>query len=102
LLGKLPSETIILKKQTKETDFIHFFTTQKSELEQTFSFLKNLLSKNGMLWISWPKRISGVNSDLGENIVREIGLKHGLVDIKVCAVDETWSALKFVFRIKDR
>jgi hypothetical protein len=55
-----------------------------------------------MLWISWPKRSSKVPTDLNENVIREIGLKNGLVDVKVCAVDEIWSSLKFVFRTKDR
>jgi hypothetical protein len=55
-----------------------------------------------MLWVSWPKKSSGVSSDLSENIVREIGLAAGLVDVKVCAVSEVWSGLKFVYRLKDR
>jgi hypothetical protein len=55
-----------------------------------------------MLWVCWPKGASKVKTDLNENIVREIGVKNGLVDIKVCAVDETWSGLKFVYRLKDR
>ena len=60
------------------------------------------MKRSGILWISWPKKSSGKTTDLDENMVREIGLKGGLVDVKVCAVDETWSALKFVFRLKDR
>ena len=60
------------------------------------------LTPTGMLWISWPKKSSGVVTDLNENIVRDIGLANGLVDVKVCAVDDVWSALKFVFRLKDR
>jgi hypothetical protein len=55
-----------------------------------------------MVWISWPKKSSGVKTDLDENIVRKLGLKTGLVDVKVCAVDDVWSGLKFVFRLKDR
>jgi hypothetical protein len=55
-----------------------------------------------MLWISWPKKTSKIKTDLDENIIREIGLAHGLVDVKVCAVDETWSGLKFIYRLKDR
>ena len=64
--------------------------------------LRAAMNANGMLWVSWPKKAAGVPTDLDENIVREIGLKAGLVDVKVCAVDETWSGLKFVFRLKDR
>ncbi len=55
-----------------------------------------------MLWVSWPKKASGVKTDLTDNVVRELGLSEGLVDVKVCAVDEVWSGLKFVFRLKDR
>jgi len=73
-----------------------------SGLESHFPKLKAALSPRGMLWVSWPKGSSGVLTDLTENVVREIGLRNGLVDIKVCAVDETWSGLKFVFRLKDR
>jgi len=60
------------------------------------------MEENGMLWISWPKKSAKVKTDVDENIVRVIGLKNGLIDIKVCAVDETWSALKFVIPVKDR
>ena len=60
------------------------------------------MSDDGTLWVSWPKQSSGVETDLNENVVREIGLGHGLVDVKVCAVDEVWSGLKFVRRLKDR
>ena len=83
-------------------DFMQFFTADKSELEKNFPKLKKALAQAGMLWISWPKGSSKVATDLNENIVREIGLKNGLVDVKVCAVDETWSGLKFVYRTRDR
>jgi len=55
-----------------------------------------------MLWVSWPKGSSGLETDLTDNVVREVGLKNGLVDVKVCAVDHTWAGLKFVYRLKDR
>jgi hypothetical protein len=61
-----------------------------------------LISTKGALWISWPKQSSTIKTDLSETDVREIGLKNGLVDVKVCAIDETWSALKFVYRVDDR
>lgn len=63
---------------------------------------KKNLKKDGMMWISWPKKSSGVTTDLDENFIRDFGLQEGLVDVKVCAVDEIWSGLKFVYRIKDR
>jgi hypothetical protein len=83
-------------------DFIQFFSSRRSHLDEQFPKLKASLSPSGMLWVSWPKGSSGVPTDLTENVVRDIGLTNGLVDVKVCAVDETWSGLKFVFRLKDR
>ena len=83
-------------------DFAMLFTKSKAELTQEFKRLSKQLGPAGMLWVSWPKKSSGVASDLDENIVREIGLAVGLVDVKVCAVTETWSGLKFVRRLKDR
>jgi hypothetical protein len=74
----------------------------QAELKKHFAHLKKQLAPAGMLWISWPKKSSGVASDLDENIVRQIGIKAGLVDVKVCAVSEVWSGLKFVIRVKDR
>jgi hypothetical protein len=78
------------------------FTKSQAELKQEFRRLAKLLQPAGMLWVSWPKKSSGVASDLDDNRVREIGLAAGLVDVKVCAVTEIWSGLKFVRRVKDR
>jgi hypothetical protein len=83
-------------------DFSILFTKSKSELSKEFSRLSKLLAPAGMLWVSWPKKSSGVPTDLDENIVRNIGLAAGLVDVKVCAVTDIWSGLKFVRRLKDR
>jgi hypothetical protein len=104
-------------------DFIQCFCREEAELRSLFPILKGLLAPDGMVWISWPKKTKGVPKDqtatktagtskaagaarsalpLGENHVREIGLAAGLVDVKVCAVDETWSGLKFMFRLRDR
>ncbi len=82
--------------------FLHYFTTQHAQLQADFAALKAALAPDGMLWISWPKRASKVATDLDENVIRATGLAHGLVDVKVAAVDETWSALKFVYRKADR
>lgn len=92
----------IARSLSADLDFIHVFTASRTELQRDFSKLRDALRAQGMLWVSWPKKSSGKATDLDENIVRELGLKSGLVDVKVCAVDETWSALKFVFRLKDR
>jgi len=89
-------------KQGDGLDFAMIFTKSGGELNKEFSRMAKLLSPAGMLWVSWPKKSSGVASDLDENVVREIGLAAGLVDVKVCAVTEVWSGLKFVRRVKDR
>lgn len=83
-------------------DFIQFFGTSSLALRNVFPVLSKRLKSNGMLWISWPKKSSGEPTDLTEDRIREIGLANGLVDVKVCAVDEKWSGLKFVYRLKDR
>jgi hypothetical protein len=83
-------------------DFAMVFTKSRADLQQQFVRLAKALTPSGMLWVSWPKKSSGVTTDLDENVVREIGLAAGLVDVKVCAVTDVWSGLKFVRRIKDR
>ncbi len=83
-------------------DFAMVFTKSQADLKQEFRRAAKLLQPAGMLWVSWPKKSSGVVSDLDDNRVREIGLASGLVDVKVCAVTEIWSGLKFVRRVKDR
>ena len=85
-----------------EKDYIHLFATRVRDLERRLPTLKRHLSKTGLAWISWPKKASGVPTDLDGNVVRRLGLGTGLVDVKVCAVDADWSGLKFVYRLKDR
>jgi len=101
-LGKIPLGVLIETSLGKERDFIHYFTVSKAELERLFPSFKRTLRSKGCLWISWPKGTAKKESDLNENSVRDIGLGNGLVDVKVCAIDDTWSGLKFVFRVKDR
>ena len=83
-------------------DFIHFFCTSFKALEDHIKSLKLQLKKSGLLWVSWPKGSSGVQTDLNRDLIRDYILSIGLVDVKVCAVDETWSGLKFVYRLEDR
>ncbi|QSE99234.1 DUF3052 domain-containing protein [Fulvivirga lutea] len=90
------------KKTDSELDFIHLFVFTHKEMDAHFKSCKSQLAKKGTLWVSWPKKASKVPTDLDGNIVREYGLANGLVDVKVCAVDKTWSGLKFMYRIKDR
>ncbi len=83
-------------------DYLHFFTASTLALEAIFPILTKRLNQGGILWISWPKRSSGMQTDLGENAVRALGLATGLVDVKICAIDEIWSGLKFVHRRSSR
>ena len=102
VLGKLPPRVTRRPSIVGPLDFVQFFTNEKRELERRFAALARSLAPAGMLWISWPKQASGVATDLTEDMIRAIGLAHGLVDVKVAAVDEVWSGLKFVRRVKDR
>lgn len=102
LLGKLPPQVTRKTRAAGTLDFIHFFTTERRDLERRFGALERALAPAGMLWISWPKKASGMANDLTENVIREIGLSHQLVDVKVAAVDDVWSGLKFVRRLADR
>lgn len=101
-LGALITQARLVQDIEENADIIQVFVQQKSDLETSFPTLKRILGKPHALWVSWPRRISGIPSDLTENIIREIGLKNGLVDVKVCAIDDAWSGIKFVYRLKDR
>ena len=89
-------------ERSNALDFVILFTKSRKELTREFSRTAEVLAPAGMLWVSWPKKSSGVATDLTENLVRDIGLQAGLVDVKVCAVTDVWSGLKFVRRVKDR
>ena len=102
LLGTLPKQVSRIRGVRGSLDFIQFFTKEKQELERRVAALARALAPAGMLWISWPKQSSGVATDLTEDVIRRVGLGHGLVDVKVAAVDDVWSGLKFVRRLKDR
>jgi hypothetical protein len=100
LLGPLPDGSRVAVRGV--LDFAMLFVKSQSDMRKRFARLRDRLESNGMLWVAWPKKTSGVETDLTEGIVREFGLESGLVDVKVCAVDDTWSGLKFVRRLKDR
>jgi hypothetical protein len=99
-IGKMPAGAKPVARGT--LDFAMLFVHSASDLKKGFPRLRDRLESNGALWVSWPKKASGVESDLSESLVRSIGLEAGLVDVKVCAIDETWSGLKFVRRLRDR
>ena len=83
-------------------DVVLLFCPDRATLERRFDVAAARHTTAGMIWVCWPKRSSGIVTDLGDGVVREFGLAHGRVDVKVCAIDETWSGLKFVTRLADR
>ena len=101
-LGELPADVRFMKSTTKSLDLILFFVLSERALARDFTKLAASLTSNGMIWIAWPKKSSGVTTDLTFERVQRIGLDAGLVDVKICAIDDTWSGLKFVYRLKDR
>ena len=103
LFSDFPIEVEIVKAPKKEDiDFIHLFCTSYQELQTIAIKYKESMKKNGLLWIIWPKGKSKIQSDLKRDVIREYLLEIGLVDVKVAAIDEDWSGLKFVYRKKDR
>jgi hypothetical protein len=101
-LGELPDNVQFIKRPTKSLDIILLFVLSERALARDFARFAARLTANGMLWIAWPKKSSGVTTDLSEQRVRQIGLDARLVDVKICAIDDVWSGLKFVYRLKDR
>ncbi|MDQ1585768.1 MAG: hypothetical protein QOH80_1133 [Actinomycetota bacterium] len=101
-LGELAGVEVHRRAGTSAYDVILAFVADRRALERRFAPLTARLVSNGGLWVAWPKRASGVPTDLDENVVRDHGLGAGLVDNKVCAIDETWSGLRVVVRLRDR
>lgn len=102
LFEEMPAVNFVMNRASASVDFIHLFSTNKSDFERQSLELKRALKMTGMLWISWPKGSSKIETDLNRDYIREYLLENGLVDVKVCAVDQDWSGLKFMYRIKDR
>jgi hypothetical protein len=102
LLEGLPDGLTFPDRPDEDLDYVHVFVSERRDLPDDLARFRAAIAQNGMIWVSWPKKASGVETDLTEDVVRQIGLSAGLVDVKVCAVDETWSGLKFVIRRKDR
>ena len=98
LLAPLPEGVDFQARVTKTTDVVHFFTASKAELAKNLVAWLKVLGPDAVIWVSWPKKTSKVPTDITEDTIRAVALPMGLVDIKVCAVDETWSGLKLVLR----
>jgi hypothetical protein len=102
LFPDFPADTKIIKDTKTKCNFVHFFPANAEELNNKIIALKNQLHPDGMIWVSWYKKSAKIATDITEDIIRSIALRNGLVDIKVCAVDEKWSGLKLVIPVKDR
>ena len=102
LFTDFPENVILDSKTEIKKNLIHFFAMDAEELHSKIIDLKLEIEENGMIWISWPKKSAKVLTDITEDVIRDLALKNGLVDVKVCAVDEVWSALKLVIPLKYR
>lgn len=101
-LGELPGDVEVRRRARGPLDVVVAFFERRGELERRLPVLRQALHTAGGLWIAWPKRASGVETDLNDGVVRELGLAAGLVDNKNCSIDETWSGLRLVYRLRDR
>jgi hypothetical protein len=102
LFTDLPGNLNFKDDSNAKKDLVHFFTKHTEEYIKTLPILKNEIKPNGIIWVSWPKKASKIITDITEGTIRDYAIKIGLVDIKVCAVDEIWSGLKLVIPVKDR
>ena len=102
LLGELPAGARVKNRASGPLDVIVFFTRSRAELARRLPALRGAMDPAAGLWIAWPKRSSGVETDITEDVARDLGADNALVDNKVCAIDETWSGLRLVIRLRDR
>ena len=102
LVGKLPADVTTASRLSGTIDMIHAFATEAAALARQLSAYRAAIDPGGMLWVSWPKKAAKIPSDLSDVVIRELALPLGLVDVKVCAIDATWSGLKFVVRKTER
>jgi len=102
LLAPLPKAVSFTTEIAAETPFVHLFVTKRATMEKELKRLRRLLADTGVLWVSWPKKSSGVATEITEDVIRDVCLPLGFVDVKVCAVDETWSGLKLMIRRENR
>jgi len=101
-LSPLPKGVVQKTRLSKNLDFVHIFITDQKIFEKEVLQATHYIKPNGMIWVSWPKKSAKVKTDVTENTIRDFILKHGLVDVKVCAIDETWSGLKLVIPLSKR
>ena len=102
LLAPLPAGVQFTSKMSRDTDVVHIFSTARKDLTATVQAVLKTVRPDGAIWVSWPKKSANVPTDITEDVIREVALPMGLVDVKVCAIDETWSGLKLVIRRENR
>jgi len=102
LLGTIPEGVTFSDRLKSDLSFVHVFIQKRSKLEQRLSAIRRKIADAGTVWVSWPKRSSGLPTDVTEDVVRAVALPLGFVDVKVCAIDETWSGLKLMVRSSNR
>ncbi|HEV3005472.1 MAG TPA: hypothetical protein VGX78_13485 [Pirellulales bacterium] len=102
LVDPLPEKVALVKRLTGKVDLIHLFTRDAQQLKKKLAGYRRKIVENGTIWVSWPKKASKVPTDITEDVIRAVALPLGYVDVKVCAVDETWSGLKLVIRVENR
>lgn len=102
LVTGLPENIKFINDKKASKNFIHYFAKEIEGLKKDISSLRNEIYPNGMIWVSWPKKASKIETNVTEDAIRHIALCNGLVDVKVCAIDDTWSGLKLVIPLKDR
>jgi hypothetical protein len=102
LVGALPEGVHVLPRPAGKLDLVHLFTREAADLASRLEVYRHRIAEDGMIWVSWPKKSARVPTDVTEDVVRDLALPLGLVDTKVCAVDETWSGLKLVIRLANR
>jgi len=102
IVGELPADVTIVSRLKAPLDMVHVFATQSAGLAGKRRSSRTAIAPDGMVWVSWPKKASGVATDLSDVVVRDTALALGLVDVKVCAIDATWSGLKFVIPKEQR
>jgi hypothetical protein len=102
LLAPLPEAVSFSRDATAGAGFVHLFISERKALEKETKRLRKLIAETGVVWVSWPKKASKVETDVTEDVIRDVALPLGFVDVKVCAVDETWSGLKLMIRRENR
>lgn len=101
-LGEIPADLAVVSTSKKQVEAAHIFATKKAILKKHLVIFRRRLEQSGFIWVSWPKKASKVETDISEDVIREIALPLGFVDIKVCAINDVWSGLKLVIRKSER